>query len=808
MTSCTLLLLLASCSGALASHFYGGTMTFTPKGRNPDGSFRVDIRYKKTFHVCYQGNSWNCRSGNCGSITRFEIGQVDHSSSGRSWCQTEALMTRNIPSNKPFELRKTGCCWIFNVQSNSAPWRLLTHVDLGIRSDTGEPNRSPVTTILPFIRVPQNCNRRFDLLAHDPDRDRVKCRYGIAHANECFYCNQHSGFLLDQNSCTLTYMYNNLQGARAFEIVLEDYPRQHITLSYTDGTLSSKSPLVAMKRKRSPTATTANMAVVEPAQYYTGTILGEPTPQYTLTLNQFQSTTALTSVPNHYPWWVWPTTSATSTPTPPSATLQWQQPTTTTSVPTTPYHGPSTGPLSKIPLQFAIQVDPPVSSCTEGQILPQFLSPTPANGDILNASVNQELEIMLKATATQSWVNNFIVSGPLNITKYNTINGAVGESLIRWTPTENDFGEHVPICFIAESQSGSRIYHSEMRCIIVIVGHTYGKANVVCTETTMTVEVEKSSIIGLHEDHLRLNDPTCTPISNSTHVIAAMSLSSCGTQLTEDDDNLIFKNEIMSYDKFSDVITRKHQVEIGFSCMYPKKGRVSLEFRAHKLPFVFTEKGFGKFTYQFEFFHSRQFNSMMNPNSYPIEVALKEMLYMDIKASSSIANTVVFVESCRATPVDDPNYHIFYDIFENGCTVDETVVVYPSNRSEYKFGIEAFEFIGQHEEVFISCSVILCVAGTPGSRCSQGCINATASPLAHHHRRRAAVTETVRHHISQGPLRLKKTTDITVSNVGLNMNLVFIAGILLVVVVIVSGAVIYTTKRSKVKYQPLPSADF
>ncbi|KAJ8252202.1 hypothetical protein COCON_G00215140 [Conger conger] len=458
--------------------------------------------------------------------------------------------------------------------------------------------------------------------------------------------------------------------------------------------------------------------------------------------------------------------------------------------------------------RFVIQVDPPVSSCAEGHILPRFLSPTPKHGEILIAYVNQELEIKLNATATQSWVKNFIISGPLNITKYTTIRGAVGESLIRWTPTENDFGDQVPICFIAESQSGSRIFHSEMRCIIVNVSSTIGKVNVVCNETTMTVEVEKASIIGLHEDHLRLIDPSCTPISNGTHVIAAVSLSSCGTELEEDAENLIFKNEIMSFDNISDVITRKHQVEIEFSCTYPKKGRVSLEFRAHKLISVFTEKGFGKFSYQFEFFHSDQFNIAMDTDSYPIEVALQEMLYMKIKATSSIANTELFVESCRATPVDDPNYHIFYDIIANGCTLDETVVVYPNNPSEFKFGIEAFQFIGQHEEVFISCSVILCVAGEPYTRCSQGCTNATATPVVHHHHRRAVATETVRHSISQGPLRLKKTTDITASNMGLNMNLVFIAAVLLVVVVIVCGAVIYTVKRPKVKYQPLPSTDF
>ena len=50
----------------------------------------------------------------------------------------------------------------------------------------------------------------------------------------------------------------------------------------------------------------------------------------------------------------------------------------------------------------------------------------------------------------------------------------------------------------------------------------------------MTVEVEKSSLPGLHEDHLRLNDPSNTACSltrhsNSTHIVAVMPLNGCGT---------------------------------------------------------------------------------------------------------------------------------------------------------------------------------------------------------------------------------------------------------------------------------------
>lgn len=50
-------------------------------------------------------------------------------------------------------------------------------------------------------------------------------------------------------------------------------------------------------------------------------------------------------------------------------------------------------------------------------------------------------------------------------------------------------------------------------------------------EKFMAFALEKSSVIGLHEDHLRLNDPNCTLYSNGTHVLANMSLTTCGTMM-------------------------------------------------------------------------------------------------------------------------------------------------------------------------------------------------------------------------------------------------------------------------------------
>ncbi|KAG9338040.1 hypothetical protein JZ751_027204 [Albula glossodonta] len=675
------LLLLALASCASASHYYGGTMTYVSKGQNSDGSFTVDIRYKATFRSgCSKSNQWTCASGSCGTVSKFQIGRVDSSSAGFSWCQSDAVMTRRLPSNEPFELSMASCCWISNTAGGSLSWRLLTHIDLGTRSDTLAPNRSPVTTVIPHIRLPSNCHRNINLLAHDPDGDQVRCRYGLVYNVECASCQQHSNFYLNEDTCVLHHYGYTSTGARVFEFVVEDFPTRQISVSYSTGSQVSRFPL-------SPVAGSGDGSGASP--YSTA--------------------------------------------------------------------GPNVTPLSKIPLQFIVLIEGTAPSCAEGKYIPQFLYPTPSNGEFFNVSVGQGFEVNLKAQATHSQLSDFLISGPLNITEQKTFSGSVAESTLKWTPTENDEGVHLPICFIAESKAGASVYNSEMRCIVVRVGPRAGEANVVCSETTMTVEVKISSIVGLHEDHLRLNDPSCTLMSNGTHVIGSMSLNSCGTQL---------------------------------------------------------ETGFGKFTYQFEFYHSSQFSQMVDPSTYPVEVPLKEMIYMEIESSSSIPNTVLFVESCRATPIDDPNYHLYYRIIENGCTIDDTVVVYAANGPEYKIGMEAFKFIGNYEEVFISCSVVLCKAGDPSTRCAQGCSNSTAAPAVHHHRRRSVALQTASHYISQGPLRLKRSSESAdtvrsdLSSTSLNMNMVFISGTLLALVAMVCGVVIFKSKRSKVKYQKLPSSEF
>ncbi|XP_069575860.1 ZP domain-containing protein-like [Brachyistius frenatus] len=352
-----------------------------------------------------------------------------------------------------------------------------------------------------------------------------------------------------------------------------------------------------------------------------------------------------------------------------------------------------------------------------------------------------------------------------------------------------------------------------MRCVLVDVGKKEINSHVICNESSMTVEVEKASFPGLNEDHLQLSDPTNTACSlqthsNKTHVIGVVPLNACGTQIEEDDDYLIFKNEITTVDNVKDLITRKHLVEVQFKCQYPKYGNVTLGFTAHRNSVTVWEKGFGTLSYQFEFYPDRQFRTMINPNSYPLVYEISSRIYMQIEATSSVNNTEMFVESCSAAPYDNPNYKPTYSIIENGCKVDPTVEIYPpTHNKQFLFSMEAFKFIGLHDQVYISCSVLMCEAGNSNTRCSKGCMK-SAWPAGHQHRRRReAVIQSATHFVSQGPLRLKMAADGSGSSaVNLNLNMVFIAGCLLAAIAMICGAV-YKTRTSRIKYQPLLTFD-
>ncbi|XP_028298570.1 uncharacterized protein LOC114460889 [Gouania willdenowi] len=715
--------------------YFGAAQTITPKGEG--GTYEVELRNKQTT-LSRNVNPYRCAYGNCGSAIQSATTEVASNSYDLAWSQKETKTRLRLNTTLPFEILYSTSynyhrwdSWIRDYKNSSIPWRMIVHVDLGIRSDTKQSNRPPVSTMLPIVRVTTNCPRTFNLNMFDPDGDRVRCRVATnSYIVECGHCSLPPGFYLDQDSCSLTYTFAGRHGYMPIELVIEDFPNTKVKLDYSDGSYTVKWPL-SMHQSALRT-TTHVQTLVNSLPQAAQTTMGPGT--------QGQS-----NKQQHY----------------------------RSSIP----------PLSKLPLQFSVLVDSHFApTCNEGDYFPVFVSPTPANGVHLQAFVNKPFKFTVKATAEYISHYKVTVTGPSGISSNET---STGDYIIHWNPTDNEMNDHFPVCFLAEAHDGiGRVFHSELRCVTIDVGHH--EALITCNETTMMVEVEKTDLLRRYEDSLHLlssdTSSKCSlkTLSNSTHLVAVMSLDSCGTYVEEDEDHILYKNKITSAEP-KKIISRSTEVEIAFFCTFPKKTNLTVGFK-HKNPYAFQEGGFGSFTFQFEFFQNQQFRQQVDASTYPIEVYLDQMMFMQIEATVSIPNVELFVESCKATPEDNPSADISYSIIENGCVKDPTVQVYHSSKSQCRFGMAAFEFIKDHNEVYITCSVLLCKTDVPNTRCSQGCMQ----PGSHRGRREAA-SQTNRHLISLGPLCLAKSLDSlngcssSFLNLNLVLNVILVVGCLLVV---------------------------
>ncbi|XP_017292313.1 mucin-5AC [Kryptolebias marmoratus] len=352
----SVLLLLLVVSGTQAA-FHGLVRTTVVK-EIQGGGYEVLSHEKLSYSSCEESSFQIYQPANDYFI-------VDESSG--EWCQKEYTLRENTTLFSSSAWADTGN-WVQNINNITVGRRVLYYEGRN-RSDIGRPNSAPQTTIIPAVRVPSNCQTDINLLNFDADGDNVECRY--ANGSECASCTPPS-VLSVLSSCTLSFASTNVgtEGSYVVQMIMEDFPRQTITLTDSAGVQTIK------------------------------------------TTSDF---------------------------------------------------------ISKTPVQFVLKVVPAVPSCTKGVYLPAFQAPTPNNRAQFFAAVNQTLEIPIRAAATHSVITKLLFSGPHSVAR--TTSG-VGNFTLTWTPSDSDDGRSHAICFIAQANVSSSVYHSDLRCLVVTVGNT------------------------------------------------------------------------------------------------------------------------------------------------------------------------------------------------------------------------------------------------------------------------------------------------------------------------------------------------
>ena len=77
------------------------------------------------------------------------------------------------------------------------------------------------------------------------------------------------------------------------------------------------------------------------------------------------------------------------------------------------------------------------------------------------------------------------------------------------------------------------------------------------------------------------------------------------------------------------------------------------------------EEGYGKFTFDLQLYPDNNYTSPFPPESYPIDVHLREMLYFEAGVNAE-PGLEIFVNTCLATTTSDPSSTPHYYFLQEG----------------------------------------------------------------------------------------------------------------------------------------------
>ncbi|VDI38378.1 Hypothetical predicted protein, partial [Mytilus galloprovincialis] len=208
----------------------------------------VEFKYK----LAWSYNNANSATWTAGSSLTVYAGPYVQTGSNAAehWEEGEKTFSFNFPTDGPYKISYASAAWISLAYGSASGWNLQTLVDLHHRSDTYQPNYSPLTTSRAIYRVQYGCPVSIKLPIIDPDGDNVQCRWATtaeASTISRLLPNAH----LDQKSCTLTFTANSANsytnnGWFAVALTIEDFPRKTITINkhvYSPSTPITQIPL-------------------------------------------------------------------------------------------------------------------------------------------------------------------------------------------------------------------------------------------------------------------------------------------------------------------------------------------------------------------------------------------------------------------------------------------------------------------------------------------------------------------------------------------------------------------------------------
>ncbi|XP_066556463.1 uncharacterized protein LOC136747508 [Amia ocellicauda] len=405
-------------------------------------------------------------------------------------------------------------------------------------------------------------------------------------------------------------------------------------------------------------------------------------------------------------------------------------------------HPSPTGPLSSTPFQITVIVEGGGVSCVDSQ--PVLGSDCPPGGTRLAVLPYQLLNFTVTAHCRTDRVSDVAVVGPPGLkvsTLHKTNQGEGAESRVSlnivWLRGTNQLPPLLPVCFSANTAW----MQSELHCVWIEQkppDPTPPGTVLQCGRGEMMLSMPLSSLPPrLPSFTLQLQDPACAITANTTHLLAHIPLQRCGTHRLEEDSAVVYVNILRSRPgpssgSLSNPITRSPILLFPLACRYSRRGRAGSRagFTVVQPP---DSETFGQFYFWLEFSRPGRAQSRTEQRRWRgvaragptgqgwkavTQAGRGETLQLSVCSNSSETRAELLVESCEGRHA---NGSLAQSLVQRGCVGNSSLQVLSQDPSKKIYMIQLDSLLNGSNEVFVQCSVRLCVSHSSSQHCPLPC---------------------------------------------------------------------------------------
>ncbi|XP_021170164.2 alpha-tectorin isoform X1 [Fundulus heteroclitus] len=279
---------------------------------------------------------------------------------------------------------------------------------------------------------------------------------------------------------------------------------------------------------------------------------------------------------------------------------------------------------------------------------------------------------------------------------------------------------------------GEKTVGGDTRCFCrAIFASKYRDSNtlgdpMVCNQTSASLTLANCLLEDEGVDYaaLHLKDLTCRGrMDEETHMVTFSfnGTNRCGTEVMNNNNQIIYQNTISNHGGSSSVITRRDQVFIDFSCVYSQEAIKAFKIRSRCVADCGTNddgssvikvitSGVWNYTLTMKAYTDA---ARTQPVESDTQVGLDQTIWVELKTDGLDGDLLSIVtESCWATNQESDNSSLRYDLIKNGCAnpVDPTVRVEGNGEgTSNRFSFNMFQFSGRSGNIYMHCKLQLCV---------------------------------------------------------------------------------------------------